>query len=99
MNTQTILISARVSCYREIPDYYNTKNLAIGPWRAGYYVADHPRVDSAPLNPLSWRAKRPASWTTETAYDYTHTQAPPQELSDFMTYFANHVRDALKFDY
>jgi len=100
VNTQTILTAARMACYREIPDYYNTKNLAIGPWRAGYYVADHPRVDSAPLNPLSWKSRSCAAlWTTEFAYDYTSTQATPQELSDFMTYFANHVRDALKFDY
>ena len=49
LSAQTILTSARISCYREIPDYYNTKNLAIGPWYlndddVAAYV-NHPRTD------------------------------------------------------
>lgn len=106
MNTQTILTAARVACFREIPDYYNTKNLAIGPWflyrnaQGVNTYNDHPRADDTPLRPMcNWSKMRPNYWTTELAYDYTGLQPAPCDVADMMTYFANHVRDALKFDY
>lgn len=90
MNTQTILTSARVSCYREIPDYYNTKNLAIGPWRAGYYVADHPHAQYETESP------------TRDCYAHGyvipgHTAASCADncMDDVMAYFNACVHDAL----
>lgn len=102
LSTQTILTSARVACFRECPDYRTTKSLNIGPWRTNLfniaaYLA-HPRANDFDwLVPVSnWSKIRPNYWTTELAYDYTDSQC---DVADMMTYFANHVRDALKFDY
>lgn len=101
LNTQAILTSARVTCFRECPDYRTSKSLNIGPWRTNLfniaaYLA-HPRADGIPLRPVcNWSKIRPNYWTTELAYDYTGLQC---DVADMMTYFANHVRDALKFDY
>lgn len=106
LNTQAILIGTRVTCFRDCPDYRTSKSLNIGPWFIYRITQDtsayhsHPRVDTTPLRPMDcWTIYRPNYWTTELAYDYTGLQATLQDMSDFMTYFANHVRDALKFDY
>lgn len=105
MNTQTILTSARVSCYREIPDYYNTKNLAIGPWRAGYYVANHPTFDPTWLE-ASERNQHDYAIAVATVEHQAPTGWAVMESRDAafaeglsMDYFNTCVKDALAFNW
>lgn len=109
MNTQTILTSARVSCYREIPDYYSTKNLAIGPWylndddMAAY--VNHPTFDPTWLEVgernqhdyaiavATVEHQAPTGWAVMESRDAAFAEG----LS--MDYFNACVKDALAFNW